>query len=237
MAKAPVPGLAKTRLAPALGFEGAAAIALRLLQHAVAQAVAAGLGPVTLWAAPDTRHPVWAQLQAQHRLDLHARHRLDLQAQHQLDLQVEHQLDLQVQHQLDLQVQGDGDIGQRMAHVFERAQAQTGGPLLLMGTDLPGLSAAVLREAAAALAGYDAVLVPALDGGYGLIGLHRPAPGLFDGVAWSTPQVMAQTRERLAAAGLRHAELPPLADIDEPADLLHLPAGWLPPRPAPGGVS
>jgi len=213
MAKAPVPGLAKTRLAPALGSEGAAALALRLLQHAVAQAVAAGLGPVTLWAAPDVHHPVFARLQAQHGLWLAA--------------------------------QAEGDIGRRMAHVFGASYGQTvgravgpsfgpaRGPLLLMGTDLPGLTAAVLREAAAALADHDAVFVPALDGGYGLVGLHRPAPGLFDGVAWSTPQVMAQTRQRLAAAGLRHAELPPLADIDEPADLAHLPAGWLPAPPAP----
>jgi len=38
---------------------------------------------------------------------------------------------------------------------------------------------------------------------------------------------MADTRERLRAAGLRWAELPPVADIDDPADLVHLPAGWL----------
>jgi hypothetical protein len=53
-------------------------------------------------------------------------------------------------------------------------------------------------------------------------------PALFEGIGWSTPQVMAQTRERLARLGLRHAELPPLADIDEPADLRHLPAAWRP---------
>ena len=44
---------------------------------------------------------------------------------------------------------------------------------------------------------------------------------------WSTPQVMALTRERLAAADLRHTELPTVHDIDEPADLAHLPPGWL----------
>jgi glycosyltransferase A (GT-A) superfamily protein (DUF2064 family) len=43
---------------------------------------------------------------------------------------------------------------------------------------------------------------------------------------WSHARVMAQTRERLAALGLRHAELPLLHDIDEPADLVHLPADW-----------
>ena len=89
----------------------------------------------------------------------------------------------------------------------------------------------MLRAAAAALDDADAVLVPALDGGYVLVGLRRPAPVLFAGVAWSTGQVMAQTRQRAAAAGLRLAVLPALADIDEPADLLHL--HHLPPLPAP----
>ena len=69
-AKAPVPGLAKTRLAPALGAQGAAALAERLLNHAVAQAVAAGLGPVTVWATPDVTHPAFTRLQAQHRVRL-----------------------------------------------------------------------------------------------------------------------------------------------------------------------
>ena len=95
---------------------------------------------------------------------------------------------------------------------------------------MPALDAAVLRQAAAALSGHDAVFVPALDGGYGLVGLRQATAAalhcLFDGMCWSTPQVMAQTRQRLAAAGLRHAELPALPDIDEPADLVHLPEGW-----------
>lgn len=200
LAKAPVAGLAKTRLAPALGAQGAATLAARMLDHAVVQAVAAALGPVTVWATPDTTHPAFVRLQQQHGVAL--------------------------------AVQGGGDIGQRMAAVFAASLAEQGIPLLLMGSDLPGLNAAVLQQAAAALATHDAVLVPALDGGYGLIGLHRPAPKLFEGLAWSTPAVLAQTRQRMAAAGLRHAELPALADIDEPADLARLPAGWHTPAPA-----
>lgn len=195
LAKAPVPGLAKTRLIPALGPEGAAALAERLLQHAVAQAAAAGLGPVTLWATPDLGHPVWATLQQAWGLAL--------------------------------AVQPAGDLGRRMAHALAAAP----GPALLIGTDLPSQDAAVLRAAAALLAGHDAVFVPALDGGYGLVGLRQATPAalqaLFGDMTWSTPRVMAQTRQRMAAAGLRHAELPALPDIDEPADLAHLPAGWL----------
>ena len=223
-AKAPVAGQAKTRLVPALGAAGAAALAERLLDHAVAQAVAAGLGSVLLCVTPDAEHPAFQRLRARHALRL--------------------------------TLQGEGDLGQRMdralthalthmptqppAHALTpaRTPAPTSAPahsppagagVLLMGSDAPALSAAVLRAAAAALADADVVLVPALDGGYVLVGLRRPAPALFAGVAWSTGQVLAQTRQRAAAAGLRLVALPALADIDEPADLVHL--QHLPPPP------
>jgi rSAM/selenodomain-associated transferase 1 len=200
-AKAPQPGLAKTRLAPALGAAGAAALAWRLLDHAVAQAVAAGLGRVTVWAAPDASHPAFTRLRAQ--------------------------------FDLRLAVQASGDLGARMAAAFEQTLcAEPGTPVLLMGSDAPALGAAQLRRAAAVLRERPAVFVPALDGGYALVGLSTPAPALFNGMVWSTPRVMAQTRLRLAAAGLAHAELPAVADIDEPADLKHVPAGWLCDLPA-----
>jgi len=64
LAKAPLPGLAKTRLAPALGAEGAAALAARLIERAVDTARAADIGPVTLWAAPDQDHPTFQALAA-----------------------------------------------------------------------------------------------------------------------------------------------------------------------------
>lgn len=192
MAKAPLPGFAKTRLIPALGADGAAALAACLLEHTLQQTLAAALGPVDLCCAPDATHPALAR---------HA----DWPG-------------------LVLSEQGTGDLGARMARAFARGLPH--GPVLMTGTDAPALDAAVLRNAAAALQTVDAVFVPALDGGYALIGLRQPAPSLFEGVAWSTAQVMAQTRERLAAAGLRHVELAPLPDIDEPADLVHLPPGW-----------
>jgi rSAM/selenodomain-associated transferase 1 len=195
-AKAPQPGLAKTRLAPALGPAGAAGLAERLLNHAVAQAVAAGLGPVTIWATPDAAHPAFARLHAQHGVGL--------------------------------AVQGSGDLGARMAAAFEQTLADDPAtPLLLMGSDAPALDAALLRHAAAALHEHPSVFVPALDGGYALVGLRAPLPALFSDMRWSTPQVMADTRARLAAAGVPHLELPAVADIDEPTDLARLPPGWL----------
>lgn len=194
MAKAPRPGYAKTRLIPALGAEGAAALAERLLHATVAEAQHAGAAGVDLCCAPDTDHPAFAR---------HAGAK-----------------------GVRLSVQGAGDLGARMARAFERCLAP-GGAVLMIGTDAPALDAALLRQAARALQAADAVLVPALDGGYALIGLKRAAPSLFDDIAWSTASVMARTRERLKAAGLRHTELAPVADIDEPADLVHLPARWL----------
>jgi uncharacterized protein len=60
-----------------------------------------------------------------------------------------------------------------------------------------------------------------------LIGLRRVLPSLFDAMPWSTGAVMAVTRQRLLQAAVRHTELPVVHDIDEPADLVHLPPGWL----------
>jgi rSAM/selenodomain-associated transferase 1 len=187
MARAPVPGAAKTRLIPALGADGAARLAHWLLDRTVRAALDSALGPVTLCATPGPGHPAIAAWRAEARL-------------------------------VD---QGGGDLGARMARALHAA-LQEQPAALLVGTDAPRLDAAVLREAAAALARGDAVFVPAFDGGYALVGLRRPAPTLFDAMPWSTPQVMALTRERLRAAGLTHVELAPLHDIDVPADLVHL---------------
>lgn len=70
LAKAPIPGLTKTRLHAALGPDGAAALQQRLIQRAAALAVEAGTGPVTLWAAPDDTHPLFHELRARFRLRL-----------------------------------------------------------------------------------------------------------------------------------------------------------------------
>jgi len=64
LAKAPLPGFAKTRLAPILGADGAAALQARLIERAVDTARAADIGPVTLWAAPDQDHPTFQTLAA-----------------------------------------------------------------------------------------------------------------------------------------------------------------------------
>jgi hypothetical protein len=90
--------------------------------------------------------------------------------------------------------------------------------LILLGTDCPALTPDHLQQVADALQTHDAALLPAEDGGYALLGLRRPAPGVFDGVAWSTSVVAEQTRQRLQAAGLSLWEGPMLWDVDEPED-------------------
>lgn len=196
-AKAPRAGQAKTRLEPALGAEGAAALAARLLDHAVQQAAdaakALGAG-LQLCVTPDIHDPLFAPLAQRHGLTLTA--------------------------------QGPGDLGERMHRALAHALALS-DRALLMGTDAPALDTALLLQANQALDQADAVFVPALDGGYALVGLNTPAPALFVDMVWSTAAVMQDTRARAQRAGLRLAELAPVADIDEAQDLVHLPPAWL----------
>lgn len=120
-----------------------------------------------------------------------------------------------------LHPQPEGDLGERMLAAFRRLCGA--GPVLLIGTDCPALSPAHLRASAQALStGNDAVLLPAADGGYVLIGLRRPEKSLFENMPWGSSGVMAETRLRLCRAGLRWAEPALLWDVDDPGDLVRL---------------
>jgi rSAM/selenodomain-associated transferase 1 len=123
--------------------------------------------------------------------------------------------------------QGD-DLGARMAHACNEA-LRVVHAVLLIGTDCAVLDRRHLADARAALmAGHDAVFVPAEDGGYALVGLSRPLPGLFDGIDWGTSAVMAQTRERLSRLRARWKELAALWDVDRAEDYARLcKEGWL----------
>ncbi|HSJ81323.1 MAG TPA: TIGR04282 family arsenosugar biosynthesis glycosyltransferase [Thiobacillus sp.] len=116
--------------------------------------------------------------------------------------------------------QGEGDLGARMARAAQRAIAR-GEAVLLTGTDCPDLTAARLRVAAAQLAGHDAVLHRAEDGGYPLLGVRAFDATLFDDMPWSTAAVADLTLERIAALGWTVWVGDTLRDIDEPADLPH----------------
>jgi rSAM/selenodomain-associated transferase 1 len=178
-AKAPVPGRVKTRLIPALGAEGAAALAREMLERAVEEALATGLD-VELCGDPDAAQ--WHAPRAG----------------------------------LALTAQGDGGLGERLARA---ASARL--PVLLVGADCPELDRQRLRVATDALVAHDAVIHPACDGGYTLLGLRRFDASLFEGIDWSTDAVASQTIARVEALGWSLHRGDTLRDIDEPEDLRH----------------
>ena len=183
LAKAPIPGFAKTRLIPVLGADGAAAFQQSLIARTIETACSAATGPVTVWAAPNATHRAFVALRGRG---------------------------------IGLMRQPDGDLGARMLAATEAAK----GPVLVIGTDCPALTPDHLRAAAAILrGGIDAVVFPAEDGGYVLIGARQAETALFCDMTWSTPQVMEETRRRLRQAGLAWQEPATLWDVDRPEDL------------------
>ena len=128
--------------------------------------------------------------------------------------------------------QGEGDLGERMARAVGRVTRHAEPalqPVMLIGTDCAALTASLLKQAAQQLDQHDAVLLPAHDGGYVLLGLKTPCPELFEHMAWSTSVVAAETLRRMAALNLRIWLGPTQHDVDEPADLQHLPDLFLEP--------
>jgi rSAM/selenodomain-associated transferase 1 len=113
--------------------------------------------------------------------------------------------------------QGEGDLGQRLTRAARRVLDEE--PLLLIGADCPALDCRRLRAAADSLASRDAVIHPAEDGGYVLLGLVRFDASLFEGMAWSTATVGADTIARIEARGWSLDVRETLADVDVPADL------------------
>ncbi|WP_068116210.1 TIGR04282 family arsenosugar biosynthesis glycosyltransferase [Tropicimonas marinistellae] len=113
--------------------------------------------------------------------------------------------------------QGRGDLGERMRRLFRTAPP---GPVILVGADIPGIRRSHIANAFSALGRHDAVLGPAPDGGYWLIGLKRQTPApttLFRNVRWSTPHARDDTLRSLD--GCRVAMTDWLADVDEARDL------------------
>lgn len=192
-AKYPAQDMAKTRLQPALGINGAASIAQKLLLHSVEQAIATGYS-VELCVSPMPADPCWQVL------NLHST--------------------------LHWTAQTDGDLGIRLRTASQQALGKY-QQVLLIGTDCPSLTAQRIQAAVNQLYQHDAVMIPASDGGYVLLGFKQAHESLFSNIIWSTASVAAVTQQRIKALGWTLAVLDPLHDIDEPVDLKHLPLGWL----------
>ena len=192
-AKFPAHGVAKTRLQPALGIEGASKMAKQLLLYSIEQAVATGF-TVELCVTPDPTDRCWQTLDLPDALEWSA--------------------------------QVEGDLGRRMLTASQNALEQFDN-VLLIGTDCPSLTAERIQYAAKELVSQEAVMIPASDGGYVLLGLKQTHERLFSNMTWSVSDVAAVTQQRLAELDWSLGLLETLHDIDEPDDLQYLPAGWL----------
>lgn len=190
-AKAPIPGHAKTRLIPALGAEGAAALQQHLLDSTLTTSEAWSCGARQLWCSPDTSHPAFTRGAELRPITLHR--------------------------------QLGADLGARMAHAFEQALERYSWAIII-GTDCPELGTDDLQQAADLLRqGTDAVIGPAGDGGYYLLGLRRFDPGLFNDMVWGGSEVLAETLQRLQQLGMITRKLVLKHDLDRPEDLHRFP--------------
>ncbi len=111
------------------------------------------------------------------------------------------------------------DLGARMAHAFREAFSTGARRAVIIGSDCPHLTTSIIRKALASLGTVDAVIGPAQDGGYYLIGVSKPMPFLFQRVSWGTGRVFRTTAGRLARRGLRWKRLTMLRDVDRMSDL------------------
>jgi rSAM/selenodomain-associated transferase 1 len=115
-------------------------------------------------------------------------------------------------------VQEGQDLGERMANAFARSFELGMDKVVLIGTDCPTLQSQHLNQAFEALTHSDLVVGPATDGGYYLIGMKRRADYLFEGITWSTAEVLSQTLAVATAHGLHFTLLDELSDIDTQED-------------------
>jgi rSAM/selenodomain-associated transferase 1 len=118
------------------------------------------------------------------------------------------------------------DLGERLDNVLAHCLREGYEQVVVMDSDSPSLPAAILERAFRELQapGVDVVLGPCEDGGYYLIGIKAPCRALFQGIAWSTPTVTAETLERAREHGLQVSRLPPWYDVDTYVDLQRLAA-------------
>lgn len=188
-ARIPKPGKVKTRLIPALGPAGAAKIHAAMTRFTLR------------WASQLARRVA------------------------EVDVQVwytggEHDHAVQTFGSgVSANVQPSGHLGQRMEAAFDQAFADGCTRAVVVGTDCPQLNATIGERAFAALADHEAVIAPAFDGGYTLLGLRAIDHELFHGIDWGTATVFAETIRRLKAGSWSYTTLPTLQDVDEQDDL------------------
>lgn len=115
--------------------------------------------------------------------------------------------------------QQGADLGLRMYNAFAETFAQGHQNVIIIGSDCYALTAELVQTAFDQLHHCDAVIGPATDGGYYLLGLNRPVPDIFEDIAWSTNSVAAATMGKLYGLGCSVSMLQALPDIDEEKDV------------------
>lgn len=194
-AKAPIPGQVKTRLCPPLTADEAATLHGSFVLDTLERSKAA----VGTWKLPLDRFLACAP-----------------------SSQLVFFRILEERQGVRLIDQVGNDLGARMHGAFHTMFELGYKRVLIVGTDVPTLPLDHYRQALLLLDRHDLVLGPALDGGYYLIGLTKPASGLFDEMPWSTNHVLQLTRRKADSLGLTEASLPEWRDIDTIDDLTAL---------------
>ncbi|TWT64029.1 TIGR04283 family arsenosugar biosynthesis glycosyltransferase [Rubinisphaera italica] len=190
MTRIPEAGRVKTRLIPAIGAEEAAELHTRLLQR-------------TLITAEEHSRTSHVNVEVRHAGDAGTP---SLFADHTF---------------VSIRRPQQGkDLGKRLSSAVADAIHERAQDIVVIGTDCPDLSPAVLDLAWQKLVQVDVVFGPAKDGGYYLIGLKRKCNGLFHDIDWGTEHVLAQSQQRCQQLGLSYALLPILSDVDLPEDLV-----------------
>lgn len=210
MAKAPIPGKTKTRLAASIGAIPAAQVAEKMLRDTISQTCAVGKSDadeklsltshqVELHCATSVQEPCWQSYVSSPDIQAHT--------------------------------QCDGDLGERMWHALcaepelQRPSTKTSlpGPATLLGTDCPGLTSQVLQEHVQLLENFDAVITPANDGGYVAFSMRTFHPSLFQDITWSSELVLEQTVTKLRKLDMTMALRNSQIDVDTEADLTAYP--------------
>ncbi len=198
MAKAPVCGAVKTRLAKEIGAVPATALNRALTAKLLREVANDPRFRTVLAISPDTALRTPFAAWSRNLLPLPLRERAGVGA-----------------YRLQRIEQARGGLGQRMQRIFERSGR---GPLIIVGTDIPFIRRETIAAAFRLLRGSDAVFGRAEDGGYWLVGLRRRPRrlALFKGVRWSSQHALADTLKNLSAHRVAFAQT--LFDIDTLAD-------------------
>jgi hypothetical protein len=121
--------------------------------------------------------------------------------------------------ELERTQQGAGDLGERMLRAFTRSRGNAAATVIV-GADAPTLPHDHVTEAFRRLAaGVPAVVSPAEDGGYVLIGMAEPLPELLRGIPWGGGRVLEATRRQARQRAIRFEEIDPWYDVDDPGGL------------------